>query len=65
MAGLLLGSRDIYGGMNYVQELNHMDDAGEMGKLLEKEKSVLPVQKLQVKPWVLSVWVPLVQLLPI
>lgn len=38
VAGLLLGSRDIYGGMNYVQELNHMDDAGEMGKLLEKEK---------------------------
>ena len=38
VAGLLLGSRDIYGGMNYVQELHHMDDAGEMGKLLEKEK---------------------------
>ena len=37
VAGLLLVS-DIYGGMNYVQELNHMDDAGEMGKLLEKEK---------------------------
>ena len=38
VAGLLLGSRDIYGGMNYVQELGHMDDSGEMGKLLEKEK---------------------------
>lgn len=38
VAGLLMGSRDIYGGMNYVQELDHMDDAGEMGKLLEKEK---------------------------
>jgi len=38
VAGLLLGSRDIYGGMNYVQELDHMDDAGDMGKLLEKEK---------------------------
>ena len=38
VAGLLLGSRDIYGGMNYVQELSHMDDSGEMGKLLEKEK---------------------------
>lgn len=38
VAGLLLGSRDIYGGMNYVQELDHMDDSGEMGKLLEKEK---------------------------
>ena len=38
VAGLLLGSRDIYGGMTYVQELGHMDDSGEMGKLLEKEK---------------------------
>ncbi len=38
VAGLLLGSRDIYGGMSYVQELGHMEDSGEMGKLLEKEK---------------------------
>ena len=38
VAGLLLGSRDIYGGMSYVQELDHMDDSSEMGKLLEKEK---------------------------
>jgi len=38
VAGLLLGSRDIYGGMNYVQQLDHMDNASEMGKLLEKEK---------------------------
>jgi D-3-phosphoglycerate dehydrogenase len=38
VAGLLLASRDIYGGMNYVQQLDHMDNASEMGKLLEKEK---------------------------
>jgi D-3-phosphoglycerate dehydrogenase len=38
MAGLLLGSRDITGGMSYVQGLTEMTDAGEMGKLLEKEK---------------------------
>mgnify|MGYP003684694479 FL=1 len=38
VAGLLLGSRDIYGGMTYVQELGHIDDSAEMGKLLEKEK---------------------------
>ena len=38
VAGLLLGSRDIFGGMNYVQELGDMHDSGEMGKLLEKEK---------------------------
>jgi D-3-phosphoglycerate dehydrogenase len=38
LSGLLLSSRDIMGGMNYVQTLTDMDDAGEMGKLLEKEK---------------------------
>ena len=38
VAGLLLGSRDIYGGMTYVQELGHIDDSAEMGKLLEQEK---------------------------
>ncbi|MDA8647266.1 3-phosphoglycerate dehydrogenase, partial [Porticoccaceae bacterium] len=38
VAGLLLGSRDIYGGMNYVQALDDMDDGVAMGKLLEKEK---------------------------
>jgi D-3-phosphoglycerate dehydrogenase len=38
VAGLLLGSRDIFGGMTYVQGLGHMDDASEMGQLLEKEK---------------------------
>ena len=38
VAGLLLGSRDIYGGMNYVQGLDTMQDGAEMGKLLEKEK---------------------------
>jgi D-3-phosphoglycerate dehydrogenase len=38
MASLLLSSRDIVGGMNYVQGLTSMDDAVEMGKLLEKEK---------------------------
>lgn len=37
-AALLLSSRDIYGGMNYVQSLTDMTDAGEMSKLLEKEK---------------------------
>ncbi|MFA5493225.1 MAG: phosphoglycerate dehydrogenase [Porticoccaceae bacterium] len=37
-AALLLSSRDIFGGMNYVQGLTEMTDAGEMSKLLEKEK---------------------------
>jgi len=38
VAALLMGSRDIYGGMNYVQSLTEMTDSAEMGKLLEKEK---------------------------
>ena len=37
-AALFLSSRDIFGGMNYVQGLTDMTDAGEMSKLLEKEK---------------------------
>ena len=39
VAGLLLGSRDIYGGMSYVQELDHMDDSGEM-----EGRKPIPVQ---------------------
>ncbi len=38
VAALLLSSRDIHGGMNFVQGLTDMTDAGEMSKLLEKEK---------------------------
>ena len=38
VAALLMGSRDIYGGMNYVQGLTEITDSGEMGQLLEKEK---------------------------
>jgi D-3-phosphoglycerate dehydrogenase len=38
LAGLLLSSRGIVQGMNYVQTLGDMTDAGEMGKLLESEK---------------------------
>lgn len=38
LCALLLGSRGITGGMNYVQSLTHMNDAGEMSTLLENEK---------------------------
>lgn len=38
LCGLLLGSRGITGGMNYVQTLTNIHDAGEMSSLLEKEK---------------------------
>ena len=37
-AGLLLASRDIFQGMNYVQSLTGIGSAGEMSALLEKEK---------------------------
>jgi D-3-phosphoglycerate dehydrogenase len=37
-AGLLLSSRDIFGGMQFVQSLGAMDDAAEMSRTLEKEK---------------------------
>jgi D-3-phosphoglycerate dehydrogenase len=37
-AGLLLSSRDIYTGLNFVQSLTHIDDEAEMSSLLEKEK---------------------------
>ncbi len=38
LAGLLLGSRGITQGMNFVQSLTDMDDAAAMSKLLEREK---------------------------
>jgi D-3-phosphoglycerate dehydrogenase len=37
-AALFLSSRDIYGGISYVETLGHMKDGAEMSKLLEKEK---------------------------
>ena len=37
-AALFLSSRDIFGGMSYVQTLGHISDGAEMSKLLEKEK---------------------------
>jgi len=37
-AALFLASRDIHGGLNYVQGLTAITDAGEMSKLVEKEK---------------------------
>ena len=39
MAGMLLATRGILPGMAYVNTLTHMQDAGEMAALLEKEKS--------------------------
>lgn len=36
--GMLVGSRDIFGGMNYVQSLTDITDSAEMSALLEKQK---------------------------
>lgn len=37
-AALLMGSRDIFGGMNYVQSLGDIHDSAEMHKILEQNK---------------------------
>lgn len=37
-AGLFLSSRDIFGGMNYVQGLTEITDSAKMAALLEKQK---------------------------
>lgn len=37
-SALFMASRDIFGGMSYVQGLTHITDATEMSRLLEKEK---------------------------
>lgn len=39
LAGMLLGSRGILSGLDYVSSLGHMTDAAEMSKLLEAEKN--------------------------
>lgn len=49
LAGMLLASRGILSGMDYVQGLTHMTDAEEMSKLLEKEKSNFAGSELQGK----------------
>ncbi len=38
VAALILGSRGVLEGIEYVQQLGHMTDAAELSKLLEKEK---------------------------
>ena len=38
LAGLLLGSRGVLTGIEYVQSLTHLKDSAEMSKLLEAEK---------------------------
>lgn len=49
LAGMLLASRGILQGMEYVQTLTDMDDAEAMGKLLEKQKSRFAGRELQGK----------------
>lgn len=49
LTGMLLGSRGILSGMEYVNGLIYMTDADEMSKLLEKEKSNFAGFELQGK----------------
>ncbi|WP_460226675.1 phosphoglycerate dehydrogenase [Aurantivibrio infirmus] len=49
LAGLLLSSRGIVPGMNFVSTLGDMKDAGEMGKLLESEKKRFAGSELKGK----------------
>lgn len=49
LAGMLLASRGILQGMEYVKGLTHMTDADEMSKLLEKEKANFAGNELQGK----------------
>ncbi len=49
MAGLLLGSRGIVQGIQYVDGLSDMDDADAMNKLLEKEKKRFKGSEIQGK----------------
>lgn len=49
LTGMLLASRGILSGMDYVSTLTDMTDAEEMAKLLEKEKSNFAGSELQGK----------------
>lgn len=49
LAGMLLGSRGILSGMEYVNTLTHITDANEMSTLLEKEKANFAGFELQGK----------------
>lgn len=49
LTGMLLASRGILQGMEYVQGLTHMTDGDEMSKLLEKEKANFAGNELQGK----------------
>lgn len=49
LAAMLLSSRDILGGKDFVATLTDMDDAGEMAKLLEAEKKRFAGNELKGK----------------
>ncbi|MBC6904478.1 ACT domain-containing protein [Saccharophagus sp. K07] len=49
LAAMLLGSRDIIGGRQFVETLGHMTDANEMSKLLENEKKRFAGNELKGK----------------
>lgn len=60
MAGLLMSSRKITKGIEWVKTL----EGDDISKAVEKEKAILSVRKLQVKSWALSDLVRLAYWLP-
>ena len=56
LCGMLLGSRDVVGGINWVQTIK---DTPDVGKQVEKGKSQFAGQ---ARAWVLSAWAPSVVL---
>ena len=49
VVGMIAGSRDIFGGMQYVQSLHGVDDPAEMSVILEKEKKRFAGQEIAGK----------------
>lgn len=57
LTGMLLASRGIFAGMNYVQSLTQIHDDAEMAALLEKERAASPAARSRVARWAWSAWV--------
>ena len=51
LTGLLLASRDVFGGINYVRSLASVQDEGELNKLVEAEKKRFKGRELVGKTW--------------
>lgn len=61
IAGMLLASRDIVGGIEWVESEQNVED---IGKLAEKKKNSLPAGRSAARSWESSVWAPSAYWLP-